>query len=219
METGLRDIAPGAVADLWVQPDLAAWERAEGPRSAAAVAAVARRDVERWIPGLPARRTYKVLGWVVVAAILADAALAWLPATPAVDALEATLRYGTAGIGVAVALWSLLSEVRGWEGSDAATWFHKARVDRHERALAARRRVLAGTRIAIGPDGLVVWREAGGQPAAEAVAPAAILGLVPQGERHMVLELATSAGPCSIGWLPRDPAFEAGVARIRAARS
>ncbi len=130
--------------------DVAAWERAEGWGSEAAAAAVARRGIERWIPGLPARRTYKVLGWMAVAAILVDGALAWAPPSAGIDTADTWVRYGTAIVFVAAAAWSLLSEVRGWEGSDAATWFLKARVKRHETRLAARRRALRDTVIAVG---------------------------------------------------------------------
>ena len=215
----LREIArrdgPGrAVAAA----DVAAWERAEGWGSEAAAAAVARRGIERWIPGLPARRTYKVLGWMAMAAILVDGALAWAPPSAGIDTADTWVRYGTAIVFVAAAAWSLLSEVRGWEGSDAATWFLKARVKRHETRLAARRRALRDTVVAVGADGLAVYRHEGGRATHETLAPEAILDLALEaGAGHMTLRLTTAAGTRRFAWLPRDPAFEAAVARLAGA--
>ncbi len=216
VQESLREIARRDGPDRAVATaDLAAWERAEGWGSAAAAAAVARRDVERWIPGLPARRTYKALGWATLAAVLVDIVLAQAPPSPTIDILDDWLRYGTAIAGVAAAGWSLLSEVRGWEGSDAATWFLKSRVKRYDRRLAARRRALRDTVLAVGADGLAVYRDVGGRPTREVLAPDAILDLALQADGgHMALRLVTAAGTRRFAWLPRDPAFEAAVARL-----
>ena len=193
--------------------DLDAWERADGLGSDAAAAAIRRTDVERFIPGLPARRTFMVLGWVVLAAFILDSALAWLPPADWVDALDMGIQYGTAGLGVAVAGWSILSEVRGWEGSDAATWFLKGRVDRFRKKGEPRRAALRDTVIAIGASRLVVYREEGGAIARDVFAPDMVLGLsLERGASHMTLRLATRDLTRRFEWLPRDAAFEAAVA-------
>ena len=210
-DTARRDDPDCAIAAA----DIAAWERAEGWGSEAATDAIARKDVERWIPGLPARRTFKVLGWVIVSAVVVDCALAWWPPSDAIDALDTSVRFGTACLGVAVAAWSILSEVRGWDGSDAATWFHKARFDRIRRQLETRHRTLSDTLIAVGAEGLVVYRNGEGSVTRKPFAPDAILGLSLEARAsHMALRLATPAGILRFEWLPLDPAFEAAVARL-----
>ena len=213
----LRDIARrDDPACLLARADIAAWERAEGFGLGAAVA---RTDIERWVPGLPARPTYKVLGVAVVAAIVVDSALDWLPPSEAIDTLDSLIRYGTAGLGAAAAGWSILSEVRGWEGSEAARWFRKARVKRYRRAHEARRRALRDTLIAIGATRLVVYREQGGRLSREAFASDAILGLsLEAGASHMALRLTTRDASRCFEWLPRDAAFEAAVERFAGAR-
>ena len=194
--------------------DLEAWERSDGVALEAA-AAIRRTDLERFIPGLPARRTFKVLGWVTLVAFGLDSALAWLSPADWIDALDMGLQYGTAGLGVAIAGWSILSEIRGWEGSDAATWFLKGRVDRFRKKIEPRRAVLCDTVIAVGENRLVVYRDEGGTIRQETLAPDAIIGLsLETSQSHMTLQLTTRGSTRRFAWLPRDAAFEAAVAAL-----
>ena len=109
--------------------DEAAWAKAEGHGSAAATEAIRRKDAEAWIPGLPARRTVMSMGWVIFFAVVAGGALSWAPDYAVVDWIAAALKI-VAALAVVAAAWSILSEMRGWEGSDASGWLLKRRTKR-----------------------------------------------------------------------------------------
>ncbi len=195
--------------------DATAWARAEGEGSAAAAQAIKRTGLEARIPGLAARPTVMAMGWSIAAAVVAASVLSWFPASPWVEIAGKVATFGAAAVAVAAAAWGFLSEVRGWEGSDASRWLLKRRVKTFRKALDLRRRAICETLICVGDEGLVVYTMNGGTVVADATPAAGLLSLTiePRGS-HMSLRLATPAGSSQFDWLPRNAGFEAAVARL-----
>ena len=195
--------------------DVKGWELAEGLGSDAAAEAVGRKDWERIIPGLSARGTYKAICWAALIAFVLITALSWLPPSGAVETAETMIQITTAGLGILAAAWSILSEMRGWEGSDAATWYAKGRVKAFETRIAPRRDAIRNTMIAIGDTHLVVYRVEEGMVARAGFAPGVVddVSLEP-GARHMVLRLTVGGEIRRFEWLVRHAAFEAAVKRF-----
>lgn len=200
---------------LLATADARAWARGEGEGSAAAAQAIKRTGLEARIPGLAARPTVMAMGWSIAAAVVAASVLSWFPASPWVEVAGRLATFGAAAVAVAAAAWGFLSEVRGWEGSDASRWLLKRRVKTFRKALDIRRRTICETLISVGNELLVVYRLEGGAVVARATPAAGIAALTiePRGS-HMSLRLTTPAGASQFDWLPRDAAFEAAVVRL-----
>ena len=197
--------------------DIAAWARAEGEGSDAEARAIERHDLERYIPGLPARRTFMAIGVLIVAAIVIDAGLSSLPPAQWIDTTDWLATDCVGYLASAAATWSILSEVRGWEGSDASTWFLKRRVKAFDKALDMRRRAVCETAIAIRERMLIIYEYDGGHVTARVLGPWDVdrIAIEPNGP-HMSLLLGTEAGAIRFDWLERDTRLEAGVVAFAA---
>ncbi len=195
--------------------DAEAWARGEGEGSPAEAAALTRRDAEAWIPGLAARPTVMAMGWSIVVATVTAGALSWVPAAPWVTVASDTVKVGGCAAAVAAAAWGILSEVRGWEGSDASRWLLKRRVKAFRKALDARRREVCDTLISVGDDGIVVYRSDNGAIASDTYPPALVthVALEPR-DGHASLHLGVDGGVRRFDWLHPDAAFAEAVARF-----
>ena len=197
--------------------DAEAWARGEGEGSAAEAAALKRRDAEAWIPGLAARPAVMAMGWSIVAVVVAAGALSWFPADPRVALAGDVIKIGGCAIAVAAAAWGFLSEVRGWEGSDASRWLLKRRVKAFRKALDARRRAVCDAVVCVGDDGIGVYRSADGAITADDYPPALVAHVALE-PRDGCTTLRVTVGDMALAfdWLRRDPAFEAAVHRFAA---
>ena len=215
-------------AHLLAGADVRAWARAEGEGSPAAVEAIRRTDREARIPGLAARPTVMAMGWSIGAAVTVAVVLSWFPAAPWIATVEEVSTVAAAAVAVTAAAWGILSEVRGWEGSDASRWLLRRRMKAFRRAIEPRRRAICNTLLSVGDGLLVVYRlvgeEGGERVEAEAhpVATIESLAFEPQGgsqqamheATHVALRLVSDGLTARFDWLPRDPGFEAVVAAL-----
>ena len=198
----------------WADMDALAQVHGEG--SAAETAAVRRTDCEAWVPGLEARPTVMRMGWTIFAAVLISSALSWLPMSETLYAVVNWTAFGICAVAVAASVWSILSEMRGWEGSNAAYWFRKGRLKRYRKAREARHRRIAQTLLSVNDMMLTVYRLDGDVIIPTRYPPDTIETVaMDAGETHMSLRLATATDHLAFDWLRRDAAFEAAVERLR----
>ncbi len=196
--------------------DMGALAEIGGEGSAAEMAAVRRTDFEAWIPGLEARPTVMRMGWTIFAAVLISSALSWVPMSETLYAVVSWTAFGICAVAVAASVWSIISEMRGWEGSNAAYWFRKGRLKRYRKAREARHRRIAETLLSINDAMLTVYKLNGDVVVPSRYSPNAIEGIaLDAGETHMSLRLVTATERLAFDWLPRDTSFEAAIGRLQ----
>ncbi len=204
--------------------DVAAWARAEGEGSPLEAEALRRRGLEARIPGLAARPTVIVMGWAIFAAVLAAGTLSWLPKRPWIEAAGNLATFGACAAAVGAAAWGILSEVRGWEGSDASRWLLKRRVKAWRTVLEARRHEIHDTLLAIGDDAVVVYtfEDEAIRARIHPLSTVAAISFEPQSSGtgvvgYLSLRLTTTTDAMRFDWLHEDPLLGASLARCAAA--
>ena len=158
-----------------------------------------------------------MMSWSIAAAVTAATALSWLPGEAWVGAAGSAAEVGGCAVAVAAAAWGILSEVRGWEGSDASRWLLKRRVKAFNSALERRRRDVLEALMLVRDDAVIVCRADEGVVVEQAYTPDVVrrVAMEPSGA-HLLLRLATrDGGERTFEWLPRDEAFEAAVLRFQ----
>ncbi len=198
--------------------DIAAWARSEDAAPPVAGAPVHLTRFEARIPGLAARPTMVVMGWALCVAVVAGGALPDDPAHAWVGALEQGVTVAGCVVAGAAAVWGILSEVRGWRGSDAARWLDSRRAGKARKARAARRLAICETLVAVGADAITVYRIEDGAVVAGAHPAGLVEGIaIERRGAHVSLLLTTGAGVSRFDWLPGRPALEAAVERFAGA--
>ncbi len=199
--------------------DIAAWARAEDAAPPVAGPPVHLRSFETRIPGLAARPTTVVMGWALCASAVAGGVLPDVPAHAWVGVAERGVTIGGCVVAAGAAVWGILSEVRGWHGSDAARWLTTRREGKARKARDARRLAIRETAVAVGADVVTVYGVEGHEVVAHAH-PAAGVGAIAieRDGAHATLVLTTTTGVTArFDWLPADPAFAAAVERFAGA--
>ena len=213
-DRAMRD-APHAV---FAFADLAAWARGEGAAPPVAGPPVHLRGFETRIPGLAARPTMVVMGWALCVAVVAGGALPDVPAHAWIGIAEQGVTVAGCVVAASAAVWGILSEVRGWHGSDAARWLATRRAEKARKARDARRRAICETLLAVGADAITVYRVEGGAVVTRAHPAALVEGVaIERSGAHVSLLLTSAAGVARFDWLPGGPAFEAAIERFEAA--
>ncbi len=198
--------------------DIAAWARGEAAAPPVAGPPVHLRRFEARIPGLAARPTTVVMGWALCAAAVTGGALPDVPAHPWIGLAERGVTIAGCVVAAMAAVWGILSEVRGWHGSDAARWLATRREGKARKAREARRVAICETGIVVGADTITVYRVEGGTVVARAHPAAAVEAVViVRCGAHVSLVLTTAAGASRFDWLPGGAAFEAAVGRFAGA--